>query len=398
MEKPALDFFLSELSVSDRHGGGLTTQRILGADLDRITCFVHVAKFALEYPPVERLQARSMTLYTPLDSDAVRCRLGSRPTTWLSQRQTVRAWQGRRVARAIQARFADEKRPLRALVCPQGAESLYAMDALVRRRRVDYITWIMDDQQIRWRHGKWRYPSGIEALLSRHLREARWVFVISPVMAGFYSERFGIQSEVLLPPADGGQEPVWESPVSGPACRLGYFGNVSTWALEALQRMVPRLREAGATLDVFGPGSQEGVVFNHDSVRLCGSVAKEELRNRMREYDAVVLPVTFAEHERNLAQFNIATRMSECLASGTVTLVVAPEYAAMARFLQPTGAACLVTEPSLSSLPEICKSLKRSDFRRSLLEKAQKLVNMELSVGVMRTRWSSALAAMNKID
>jgi hypothetical protein len=115
----------------------------------------------------------------------------------------------------------------------------------------------------------------------------------------------------------------------------------------------------------------------------------------MREYDAVLLPISFAETERHLSEFNIATRMSECLASGTVTLVVGPPYAAMVRFLQRTGAAYLLTDPSLSNLPDLFNKLRRSDFRRSVLERAQQLVQAELSTSIMRKRWSAALADLH---
>ncbi len=42
------DFYLSEMSVSDKHGGGLTLQRILGADLNDIDHFVdHQQRIAM---------------------------------------------------------------------------------------------------------------------------------------------------------------------------------------------------------------------------------------------------------------------------------------------------------------------------------------------------------------
>jgi hypothetical protein len=44
------DFYLSEMSVSDKHGGGLTLQRILGADLEDIDSFIHVNRFATDLP------------------------------------------------------------------------------------------------------------------------------------------------------------------------------------------------------------------------------------------------------------------------------------------------------------------------------------------------------------
>src|SRR5262245_23595055 len=111
----------------------------------------------------------------------------------------------------------------------------------------------------------------------------------------------------------------------------------------------------------------------------------------MREYDAVLLPISFAETERHLSEFNIATKMSECLASGTVTLVVGPEYAAMVRFLQPTGAACVITDRSLADWPRVAGKLKDPAYRRQVLDAAKDLVQKELSTSVMRSRWRTAV-------
>jgi hypothetical protein len=45
-----IDFYLFEMPVSDRYGGGLTLQRVLGGDLDRIRLFAHISRFARDFP------------------------------------------------------------------------------------------------------------------------------------------------------------------------------------------------------------------------------------------------------------------------------------------------------------------------------------------------------------
>jgi hypothetical protein len=390
-----LDLYLSEMSVSDRHGGGLTLQRVLGEDLDRIKFFVHVHRFATDYPATDRLKSRCLDLFTPFGSDAVRRKIGCRPAKWLSERRMLRVWQGKRVAKAIAARFAGEKRPLRALVCPQSTTSLYAMEALSQLRPVDYISWVMDDHLIRWRSGAWRYPRGIEALFAHHLKGAKRVFVISPVMAEFYQQRFAIATEVLPPPAEYENEPVWETPSGTHHCRLGYFGNLGPWAIDALNRVVSLLERCGATLDIYGPSGQKAGIFNHQGVRLCGSVPKADLRSRMRSYDAVVLPISFRPELRHMSEFNIATRMSECLASGTVTLVIGPENAAMTKFLAPFGAACLTTASSVNELRLVMKNLKCEVYRRGVLTAARNLVIQELSTATLAEKWRRGVQTLS---
>jgi hypothetical protein len=41
-----IDFYLSEMSVADRRGGGLTLQRVVASDLNRIGRFIQVHRFA----------------------------------------------------------------------------------------------------------------------------------------------------------------------------------------------------------------------------------------------------------------------------------------------------------------------------------------------------------------
>jgi hypothetical protein len=118
------------------------------------------------------------------------------------------------------------------------------------------------------------------------------------------------------------------------------------------------------------------------------------LRSQMRKYDAVILPISFAETDRHMSELNIATRMSECLASSTATLVVGPPYAAMVRFLQPTGAACILSDDALADWPRVVNCLKNSAYRRQLLAAARELVLKELSTAVMEAGWR---AAMNKL-
>lgn len=389
-----LDFYLSEMSVSDRHGGGLTLQRVLGEDLDRIKLFVHVHRFGTDSPAVDRLKSRCLDLFTPLESDAVRRKIGCRPAIWIAQTQLLRAWQGKRVAKAIAAQFAGEKRPLRALVCPQNAASLYAMEAITCLRPVDYICWVMDDHLIRWRNERWQYPRGIEALFARHLKGAKRVFVISPAMAEFYRQRFGVDAEVLFGPADALEWPTVTAGEAKREIRLGYFGAVEPWQLDALALLAGGLSASGAVLDIYSGLDSLPPELHRQGVSLKGRIPAAKVVETMRGYDVVVLPISFRPELRHMSEFNIATKMSECLASGTITLVVGPSYAAMVRFLQPTGAACMLTDLLLTNLQGLIKNIKKADFRQSVLERAQQLVTAELSTSVMRKRWSAALAAL----
>ena len=109
-------------------------------------------------------------------------------------------------------------------------------------------------------------------------------------------------------------------------------------------------------------------------------------------YDVIVLPFSFRPELRQMSEFNIATKMSECLASGTVTLVVGPENAAMMRFLAEYRAACLTTASKLGGLQVAIENLKNEGYGRRILNSASERVHSELSTTIMCGIWQAATA------
>jgi hypothetical protein len=396
------DFYLSEMSISDATGGGLTLQRILGADIAAIPLFAHVHPYghlesdARQDSPAESVRSRCLDL-PPLwlTLPAARRMFGSRPAYWLAQRSVLRRWHAHKTAAALAARLPDGSRPLRGLVCPQHATSLYVLESLRRLRNLEYVTWIMDDHLVRWRDGGWVYPPNMEALFARHLQQARAVFVISPVMADLYRARFGVESRVLFGPADAPALPESAPPsLAGKNLRLAYFGAVDAWQLDALALVAANLPAAGASLDIYAGLAELPVELRQPTVRLMGRIPAAQVMATMGQYHAVVLPVSFLAQQRNMSELNIATKMSECLASGTVTLAVGPPYAAMLRYLQQHAAALCVTEPTDGAMQEALVKLCDINQRRALADTARSLATQQLSTAAMRAVWVEGLARL----
>ena len=342
---PVERWFLSEMSVSNGHGGGLTLQRILGESLNHFAGFVHPGRFGKAVPAAPAYQARSLHLPMALETDAARRFLGYRPTGMLAGLSVVRDGYAERVAEKL----AASKTPRRWLVCPQADLSLRIIERLKRRGPLEYVTWIMDDHLARFdmAAGSWRYRPEHHDLLRAHLRGAEAVFVISPVMQEFYAREFGVESTVLFGPGDPANEPVWSAPTppSEPV-RLGYFGAVGPWQNDALALLLPTVAAGEAVLDVFSahplpPDWPRATGLCHRAPLPAAGVPAA-----MRGCDAVVLPISFLPDMANMTRLNIATKMAECLASGTVVLLIGPPEAAMTRILRGTGAAMLITDPS----------------------------------------------------
>ena len=395
-----LDFYLSEMAVSDVTGGGLTLLRILGDDVDGIQLFAQIHPYGhlegADRPdsPAEMVRTRCLDLPPMwMTTPPARRLLGCRTAYWLAQRPVLRRWHARGVAARIAARLPDDSRPLCGLVCPQHAASLYVLERLRGIRHIEYVTWVMDDHLVRWRDGAWCYPPHIEKLFARHLRNAHAVFVISPVMADLYHKRFGVESRVLFSPAD---PPSQSSPLpqaDGGPLRLAYFGAVDSWQIDALTLVSDNLSPP-ASLEIFTGLTELPEPLRRDTVRLKGRIPADQVMATMRQYHAVVLPISFSPDQRNMSELNIATKMSECLASGTVTLAVGPPYAAMIRYLQQHSAAICVTQPSADAMGDAFATLGDPQQRAVIATNARTLARQHLSTAAMRAVWQEGAAQL----
>jgi hypothetical protein len=262
------------------------------------------------------------------------------------------------------------------------------MNEVRRRRPLRYVTWMMDDHVVRWENG-WHYPRRFEAEFRYHLRHAQKVFVISPAMRQFYQDRFGVDSDVLFGPADATGSPVIQSPTPDGPVRLVYFGSIWDWQRDALERLIAHLGQLNATLDLFvfrDPPSE----LRSPLVSLRPPVQAKDVLARAREYDGVVIPASFNDNQRHLTELNIATKLSECYASGTVPVIVAPAYAAMVKFARDHGGALIVSDFDDPGQTNAIRNLKATDLRERILGETRQVSFSQCSSAVMRRRWTQA--------
>jgi hypothetical protein len=385
------NYYLSEMPIADDGGGGLTLQRVLQCDLNGFDLFIHVHSNNEPLSVSDRLADRQLNLHhlypvptftpqTPRSyfDRALDCARFPTTYSW-----TLNRW-GRRVAAYIarRAQLAGSS----WLVVPQGIQSVLAMNHVWKRHPVRYVTWMMDDHVLYWKN-RLRYPfAWFENEFAFHLRNAHQVFVISPAMQQFYREKFGVTSEVLFGPADLATHPVYQSQASSGPIRLAYFGSLWTWQRDALARLISHLAQIDATLDVFGFNS---LPVELKSPRVCARppVPAEDVISHMREYDGVVIPAGFVDEVRNLSELNISTKLSECLTCGTLPILIAPEFAAMTKFVRKHGGALVVSDFSSPDQINELRAIKSTKLRRRLLDEARRVAVAECSSAVMRSRW-----------
>ena len=383
------DFYLSEMSVSDLHGGGLTLQRILGDDLMDIAAFVYVNRFAIDLPATDRYAERSIYIEPFWQRDAVRKKIGRSLAASLGKKLFMIKRHAAVAAKLLYKKFGDKE--LSVLVCPQGANAIFTLEALKKHRQLKYVTWIMDDHLLEFIDGGWQYPKDIEPVYKKHLQEASHIFVISPAMQQFYLDRFGVESTVLFGSSDTAANPSQLELVAGNEVKIGYFGAVAGWQMDALEAFSEAISGTKTSLHIYSGIKELPESLNLPNVIFKGRIPSADVLPAMQSYNGVLLPISFRQKFRYMSQFYIATKMSEYLASGVPVLALGPDYAAMITYLQNNGAAITVTSTEVDGITSGLNLLKNEHKVEQILNNAASLVETETGAAPMRNRWASAL-------
>jgi hypothetical protein len=277
------------------------------------------------------------------------------------------------------------------LVCPQAEITLIVLEELRKRASISYITWMMDDHLVRWSDGQWVYPAGVGERMHLHLNAAERVHVISPAMQRFYKERFGVDSTVLCGPATPTYS--YQTHPTGKHLRLAYFGSLGRWQNDALTVLVPALRTGEISLDIFTHNPELiPSPLKIAGTRLHPGVGASAVLPLSGTYDAVVLPISFRNELRNMSFFNIATKFSECMASGVPTLIIGPGDAIMVEIATKHGAGVIINQCDADSLENALADLRNPSRRAKVVAAALALAHKEFSDATMQSRWESSSA------
>lgn len=380
--------FLSEMTAMPIHGGGVTLRRILGEDLGKFDWLAETIRYSHESVPGYG-KARSHSYpWWPIEQ-RLRPFLGCDRSYRIARHPMML----QAFAKSVASRLLRDEPSIhesRALVCPQGAISLWVTEELRLKAGLRYISWMMDDHLLRWHEGRWVYPLGIERLMGGHLAHAEQVFVISPVMSEFYEKRFGVHSEVLCSPARASNGLKIEVQ-STSVLRLVYFGSLGRWQNDAISLLAPMIQSGNVTLDIYTRNADEvpRVLMDAGAI-LREGIAEDMVQSTAAAYDVMVLPISFLPELRNMSYFNIATKFAECLAAQIPTLLIGPEDSAMVKIARE-GSACFVVD---GSYPELIKDtfdrLRNPEIRQSVKLAERALLENHFSFQIMQERWAVA--------
>lgn len=369
--------------MSGQHGGGLTLQRVLQQDLDLFRRYFVISAFGNQFIPVPAVAEKTVEVCGFEDRYLNKGRIRRRLRRYLQDRGWLAGWNARYIARKLRKKAAIAQSYW--LVVPQSKLSVRVANLLYEKYKIRYAIWQMDDHLVRNKDGQLRYEEPIERQMAGLMRHAAFRWVISPAMQDWYHQKWGVESEVLFGPGAANSLPLHTRVEKEKPLRLVYFGAVTAWQLDALVFLAGLLKEINAELHIYSAKDNLPDAIKKPGVYYKGSVAGNEVAALANTYDGIILPISFAPALHHLTALNIATKMSECLASGTVTVVVGPDYAAMVQYLQPHDCALLVTDRGRAT--DQLQQLRDEGKRETWLTNAAGLVSRQLTPGAMYDNW-----------
>jgi glycosyltransferase involved in cell wall biosynthesis len=204
------------------------------------------------------------------------------------------------------------------------------------------------------------------------------LLTICDEMSREYQRRYGVESKAFHNPIDlqfwkQSQRTEYSLPDSP---TLLYAGRVGLGIQESLINIAKAIEQVNLELGlsikfVLQTAEAPSWTSNFSHVLHKPFVPYQELPRVFSGADFLILPYDFSRKSIKYIQFSMPTKASEYMASGTPTIVFAPEVTAMAKYAQEYGWADVVTENDTAKLAETLKNLvNHEEHRRKIAETA----------------------------
>lgn len=220
-----------------------------------------------------------------------------------------------------------------------------------------------------------RFRNWIDEQFGNIYRQARSRLCVSPAMSRFYEERYGTPGTVVYPSraADAIE-------FAGPPARLGstdrpftiaFAGTINSQGyIDALKSLQSALQPVDGRLLIFGPLTEDvaqQIGLNDPSTKICGLLSSEQLLVRLREEaDALFVPMSFADCDRDNMTLAFPSKMADYTAIGVPLLIYGPAYCSAVRWARDNPGVAEVVE-SESGLSNAVVSLARQPAHRLAL-------------------------------
>jgi glycosyltransferase involved in cell wall biosynthesis len=211
---------------------------------------------------------------------------------------------------------------------------------------------------------------GVSASIGQLLAGAAARISISEEMREEYSRRYGVESHVLhngaaddlfsqSPAADNRTEPFV----------VRYLGSIvpclQFGAIEDIAAAVRQLAAAGQPVRFELCGGawtrhHAETLTDGEAVVYRGEVGKAEGFDLLKSADVLVIPISFTDSLFSAVRLSLPTKLAECLASGTPTLVYGPRGTAPVEFCRRHNVGCVIDERSVERVAAFIQGTVRN--------------------------------------
>lgn len=278
------------------------------------------------------------------------------------------------------------------LLCPQDDVDLAAAVNIARISKLPSVLWVMDNY----------YTQEPSATYIRQLwKMSRRHFVASESMQRDFLQLYGGDCEMLnnsVPFPKHYPEPTDKGNVR---LRIVYAGAMHSYYVDSVSKALREIQSLGdeVSLDIYSPDDLPIEWRLHSDVpwHRFPPLARDELLERLQEYDVLLLLSSFKPEHRELAATSQAGKMADYLAAGRCILVYGPSYADNVRYAQRHDFGEIVTSQAPGALKEaILRLAHRPAYRSELGKKAYYFGREHRDKEVYSTRlWRALSEAVN---
>lgn len=282
--------------------------------------------------------------------------------------------------------WLDREKPTCIFLAPGYAKMIYDIALRISKdRHIPLVTYVCDDYYFIKSPpslaGK-RWLKLLRRKIEATMRQSAFLITISDGLREQYQKAFGLPAMKIM---TGAEWPLAETPrLEEKPVSISYFGNLSC-------RRHVALRDVGEALLSLNQRMNTSYVLNVytadrdpellsalsglPTVRLCGFVTGEALRNAVCASSLLLHVEAFDEQSVDLVKYSISTKIADSLASGIPLVAYGPAEVASMKHLAEHD--CAITCTSRDSLAEtLTVAFNREDIRTNTARQALKVAQV----------------------
>ena len=208
------------------------------------------------------------------------------------------------------------------------------------------------------------------------LRKASKVFAISPQLGESLTRRYNVPVSVLASGADESLLGVARRTRPVGVRSLVFLGAVYSAQQDAILSVISTIREMALDwrLQVYttqDPADLAAQGVGGAGVEVREFVSGDDLRQVLRDADALLLPFSFLHTMREVVSTSLPTKTADYMASGVPIVVHAPSWSTISQLARKEGWAVVVDERTCEAVAAGLRRIEGTEERRRVSESAR---------------------------